>query len=231
MWGFLMTKTTLLTAAAVLAFSAGAASAGNSPLAVAHHGFAKPHGIVAPNKHNVTLYDQNANDAGASVVSDDFDSTFDSYDSQGADDFSVPEGHKWKVTAVNVTGTYFGGSGASSGVVVSFYKDNAGLPGDLVREVDGSKFSDDSGSFSIKLQNPVSLKSGTYWLSVQAQMDAPDAGEWGWEVDSLQNGNMAAWQNPGGAFGVCPNWVGVQACTGNGPDLMFSLTGTDKAKK
>ncbi len=227
-----MNKTAFLAAAAVLALSAGAGSAANSHLAVAHKGFAKAHALVAPNKHVVTLYDQNANDAGASVLSANFESSFEAYDSQGADDFVVPDGHKWKVTGVTVTGAYFNGTGPASGVVVSFYKDNAGLPGDLVKTMGASKFTDDAGSFAVRLQDAVPLKAGTYWVSVQATMDASSgAGEWGWEVNSVQNGNMAAWQNPGGAFGVCPSWASVQSCTGNGPDFMFSLTGKDKAKK
>src|SRR3954469_14080349 len=144
-----MNKTAFLATAAVLALSSGAASAAKPHLALAHNGFAKAHTLVAPNKHDVTLYDQNANDGGASVVSSNFDSSFDAYDSQGADDFTVPDGHKWKVRGVNVTGAYFNGTGPGSAVTVFFYNDNAGLPGDLVKKVDGSTFTDTSGSFAV----------------------------------------------------------------------------------
>jgi hypothetical protein len=44
----------------------------------------------------------------------------------------------------------------------------------------------------------------------------------------VQNGNGAAWQNPGGGFGVCPNWASLEGCLGYGPDLLFALKGKDK---
>lgn len=33
------------------------------------------------------------------------------------------------------------------------------------------------------------IKPDTYPLSLQAQMDAPDGGEWNWEINSLHNGD------------------------------------------
>ena len=51
------------------------------------------------------LYSQNSNDSGVGIVSQNFtDPGFDIYDSNGADDFVVPAGHKWAIQAVVVTG-------------------------------------------------------------------------------------------------------------------------------
>lgn len=226
-----MNKTALLASAVFLAASGGSVLAAGHPVLV-HHGFAKVRPIAPPNKHDVTLYDQNGNDAGVAVVSDNFDSgSFDSYDDQAADDFTVPSLHMWVIRQVNVTGAYFNGSGPADGVTVYFYKDNGGLPGDLIQEVDGSEFTDTNGSFTIKLEDAVALKAGTYWVSVQANINFATAGEWGWEVNSVQNGNLSAWQNPGGGFGVCPVWGTTESCLGYGPDLMFSLIGKDLLKK
>jgi hypothetical protein len=223
----------LLSTAALLALSATTVSAAKTHPAAVHHGFAKAHALPHGNKHFVTLYDQNGNDAGVSVVSDDFDSAFDSYDSQGADDFTVPSLHQWIIKEVDVTGAYFNGSGPASGVTVYFYRDNGGLPGDLVEEVDGSQFTDTAGSFAINLDDAIALKAGTYWVSVQAQMDfSGGAGEWGWEVNSVQNGNPSAWQNPGDGFATgCTSWGTTESCLGEGPDLMFALKGMDHLKK
>ena len=227
-----MKNTALLAAAALLALSSGNALAHSSHPAIAHRGFAKSHPIAPPNKHEVTLYDQNGNDAGVSAVSDDFDSANDAYDSQGADDFTVPSLHMWIVKQVNVTGTYFNGAGPADGVTVYFYRDNAGSPGDLVQEVEGSEFTDTSGSFAIKLDDAVALKAGTYWLSVQTKTNlSGGAGEWAWEANAVQSGSPAAWQNPNGGFGACPTWGTAQSCTGAGPDFMFALIGSDKLKK
>jgi len=228
-----MKKIVLLATVALLASPIAGASAKAPHLATVHHGFAKAHPSAGGNKHYVTLYDQNGNDAGESVVSDDFDSAFDAYDSQGADDFTVPALHQWIIKQVNVTGAYFNGSGPADGVTVYFYSDNGGLPGDLIAQADGSEFTDTNGSFSIKLDDGVSLKAGTYWVSVQADMNASGgAGEWGWEVNAVLNGNLSAWQNPGDGFATgCTTWATTESCTGEGPDFMFSLVGMDHLKK
>ncbi len=226
-----MNRTVLLATAALLAVATANANAKPFHPASVHRGFAHAHPFVAPNKHDVTLYDQNGNDAGASVVSDNFQSSFDAYDSQGADDFTVPSLHQWIIKQVNVTGAYFNGAGPADGVTVYFYRDNGGLPGDLIEEVDGSEFTDTNGSFSIKLDDAVSLKAGTYWISVQADINTAN-GEWGWEVNAVQNGNPSAWQNPGDGFGTgCTTWNTTQTCTGEGPDFMYSLAGMDHLKK
>jgi hypothetical protein len=224
-----MNKTLLLASAAALVLSVGAASAKSLP------GVASPKGTFAHQtvfktpKGSVTLYDQNSNDSGSGIVSDNFDSgSFPSYSDQAADDFVVPSGHTWKVKEVDVTGIYFNGSGPADGVNVFFYADDGGLPGKLVKEIDNAKYTDAGfGTFAINAK--AKLKAGTYWVSVQADMNfVGGAGEWGWEVSTVQNGNEAAWQNPGGGFGVCPTWGTLSSCLGFGPDLMFALKGKDK---
>ena len=227
-----MNKTLLFASAAVLALS----SVGVASAKPASPGLASPKGTYAHQtifktpKGSKTLYDQNANDSGVGLVSDNFTSgTFPSFSDQGADDFTVPAGHKWTVTEVDVTGVYFNGPGPTTGVNVFFYKNKKGLPGKLVSEVDGASFTDNFGSFAVQTGG-VKLKAGTYWVSVQADMNfTGGAGEWGWEVNSVQTGNEAAWQNPGGGFAVCPTWGPVTSCLGYGPDFMFTLKGKDKA--
>ncbi len=224
-----MTKTVLLTTAAVLALSVGSVASAKP----AHPGISSPKGTFAHQtifktpKGGKTIYDQNSNDSGVGLVSDNFDSgSFASYSDQGADDFTVAK--KAKITEVDVTGVYFNGPGPADGVNVFFYKDSGGLPGALVKEIDNAKFTDSAGSFAIQT-GKVKLKKGTYWVSVQANMNfIGGAGEWGWEVNSVQHGNEAAWQNPGGGFGVCPSWAPVSGCLGYGPDFMFALKGKGK---
>jgi hypothetical protein len=227
-----MSKTVLLASAAVLALSVGGASA--KP---AHPGIASPGGhfvkqtLHRPSAGLSTLYDQTGNDSGVGIVSSNFDSgSFDSFDNQGADDFVVPAGHKWKVKEVSSIGVYFNGSGPADAVNVFLYKNKNGLPGKLVAEYDAASFTDNFGSFDVSLGTGTTLKAGTYWVSVQANINfVGGEGEWGWETSSVQNGNPAAFMSAGG-FG-CTSWDVMTSCIGSygeGPDFMFSLTGKDK---
>ena len=224
-----MKKTTalLLGTAAILA-TASVAIAG--PSTITHK---TAHRFISGNPPgSATLYDQNGNDGGTGVSSQNFESSFDAYDDQGADDFVVPSGHTWTVKEVDITGVYYNGYGPAASETVYFYKNKGGLPGKLAAECDGVAGSDNgSGSFTIKIPKSckVKLKAGTYWVSVQANMDFLSGGQWGWEVNSVQNGNASAWQNPGGGFGVCPTWGTTLSCIGYGPDYMFALKGKDKS--
>ena len=71
------------------------------------------------------------------------------------------------------------------------------------------------------------FKPGTYWVSVQANMDFALGGEWGWETSTVTNGSPAAWQNPGDGFGTgCTSWgVEIVCVPVGGPDKMFALKG------
>lgn len=230
-----MTKTALLAASAVLALSAGGASAASHPAATSAHSgkFAHAYLLHSP-KGLKTLYDQNDDSQGYADVSDNFDSgSFDSYDDQGADDFTVPSGSTWTVKEVDVSGLYFNGYGPSDGQTVSFYKDKKGKPGKQVATMQTNGADDGFGNFAISLgKKGVKLKSGTYWVSVQANMNfSSGAGEWGWATRNTQNGNAAMWQNPGDGFATgCTKWSPEAACLGGvaGPDHMFALKGKSK---
>ena len=65
---------------------------------------------------------------------------------------------------------------------------------------------DTAGSFVVPIPSPVALSQGTYWVSVQANMDFSVGGQWGCTDRTVASGSEAAWQNPGGGFGVCPSW-------------------------
>lgn len=168
-----------------------------------------------------TLYDQNKDDAERAILSQSLDG------SQAADDFTVPAGHTWIVREVDVTGVFFNGSGPADSENVFFYKDNSGLPGDLVTACpDQNGTQNGFGSFTIVLGTACKAKfkgkteGQTYWVSVQANIDFNGGGgEWGWELSLDTNGNPAAWQSPGSD---CPTWCSISS------DLMFALKGKDK---
>ncbi|HSC19532.1 MAG TPA: hypothetical protein VLC74_11515 [Rhizomicrobium sp.] len=225
-----MHKTALLAAAAALALSAGsgtlAAERHINPTSAGSHTRAK----VVISGASKTLYDQNSNDAGSGPVSQNFESTFDAYDSQAADDFIVPSGQKWVITEVDVTGVYFNGPGPAASENVFFYKDKGGLPGVIVGQCPAVAGTDSAGSFVINCRKR--LRPGHYWVSVQVNMDFASGGEWAWEGNLEQHGNPAAWENPGNGFGTgCTNYeykilCGLEAPTTNtGADQMFAIKG------
>src|SRR5437762_5603594 len=63
--------------------------------------------LAPPAAPNVTLYDQYNNAAANSTSSQDFETAFDAFDDQVADDFVVPSGQTWQVNEVDVAGVYF----------------------------------------------------------------------------------------------------------------------------
>ncbi len=139
-------------------------------------------------------------------------------------------GGGWDIGQVNVGGVYFNGAGPAVSVNVTFYADAAGLPG---AAVPGGTYTAipitsgaATGSFQIVLPTDLMLAPGTYWVSVQANMDFTPGGEWGWNDRSVTSNSPAAWQNPGGGFATActPSWGVKSACiAGAGPDNIFQL--------
>jgi len=187
----------------------------------------------------VSLFDNNNNDSGVGITSQNFESSFDAYDSYAADDIHVPAGHVWVVKKVNVTGVYYNGSGPAASENVRFYTNKQHLPNTLKKEYLAVAGADNgSGSFAISLPSGARLSGGpaagagkTYWVNVQVNMDFGSGGQWGWEGSLNSVGDLDAWQNPGGGFGTtCATWDQEYDCIGDlgqGPSKMFELRGKD----
>jgi len=190
-------------------------------------GTATPSGTCTP--LSGVLWDQTDNGAATSTTSQNFEAKLDGFDSEVADDFMVPSGRSWSVTHVNVSGNYFAGVGPADSVNVVFY--NIGtLPGNAVCTFNNVAIASgaETGSFGIDLPSQCSLFSGTFWVSVQANMNFTPNGQWGWKDRTIQTINGAAFRNPGGAFMCSTNdWVLKTACVGgNAPDQIFQIVGT-----
>ena len=236
-----MTKTVLLATAAVFALT-GASYAGT-----AHHtlkagisGSVAHQHIFHTHPGSTTLVDENGNASGSGNSSQNFESSFDQYDNQGADDFIVPSGHNWTVKEVDVTGQYRYSGGGAATANVFFYKDKKGLPNEKATvECDNVATGDssDTGSFALKLGKgcKVKLKAGHYWVSVQANLDfSSPAEQWYWDTNTDPQNDAAAWQDPNGgwtALGVpasCVKWGTLSNCLAGSGDWMFALQGKDK---
>lgn len=176
------------------------------------------------------LYDQNDNANGNGVTSQNFEATFDAYDTQAAEDFTVPAGSKWLVNQVVVSGSY-SIAGPATSMHVTFYKNKANLPSAVVADYPAAVITTDSaGSFVISVPK-TTLKPGTYWVGVQANMDFGTGGQWYWSDRSVAAGNGTAWRNPGDGFGTgCTAYTALSTCIPAtfGPDMMFSLGGKAK---
>jgi hypothetical protein len=230
-----MKKTILLASVAALALCVGgAASAASKHPTITAKGTHTQAKFKTANRALTVLYDQNSDAQGYSDISQNFESSFDQYDSQGADDFTVPKGSIWVINEVDVAGLYFNGPGLAVSENVFIYKGSNKHPNKLVAEMDNVVGDDDGvGNFVINLgKKGIRLKKGgEYWVSVQVNMDFSAGGEWGWATRNTQVGTAAQWQNPGDGFATgCTTWSNEQACLGDtaGPDHMFTLRGKSK---
>ncbi len=181
---------------------------------------------------DAVLYDQTSGSGTNSLASQNFETANDPFDCQAADDFVVPAGETWNIESVDAPGAYYNGTGPAVDFNVFFYSDAGGLPGTEVASVLNASYTDPGGLGSVNITFPsaVVLTEGTYWVSVQCNMDFGVGGQWGW-LEHNPVGSESAWQNPGGGFGTtCTTWgYRVTNCAvGTAPfvDLAFVLNGT-----
>jgi hypothetical protein len=179
-----------------------------------------------PKNPQVVLYDQYDNASAIGTFSSTF-TDFPEFSSDLADDFVVPTGQTWNVQSIDADGAYFLFNGPANSFNVFFYADNAGLPGAQVYSATNQPFSIVGTTFSVTLPSVAVLTEGTYWVEIQANMTFLPNGAWLWRDRAVQSNQGAAWQNPGGGFGVCPTWAVKTTCVPTGgPDQVFRLNGT-----
>jgi hypothetical protein len=185
--------------------------------------------LPPPQAPQAILYDQYDNLGTNATSSQDFEAALDPFDDELADDFVVPGGATWCVESIDADGVYFNGFGPAQNFNVRFYTDSGGLPGTLVESRIGMSYVQVGSTFTVTLSPAVSLTAGTYWVSVQARQDFTPFGQWGWTDRTVQSNSPAAWQNPGGGFGVCITWGQRGATCGidpGVPDQVYRLNGT-----
>lgn len=191
---------------------------------------------IAPTGSTV-LYDQSGT-AENGAPAQDFSSTYDQYDSQGADDFAVTDADGWNVSAFNFQVTFSAGGVPTPPpptIVynVTVFADSAGLPGaaectytGVTGTLDGT-----NTSLSIALTPICSLTQGTHWVSLEASFDFPPQSFWS-NASGTVLGNEGAWQNPGDGFATgCTSWTSISSCGGStpvgggNPNYLFQVVG------
>jgi hypothetical protein len=179
----------------------------------------------------VLLYEQFDYVSGNGAPAQNFESSFDIYDCEGADDFVVPEGRTWAVDEIVITSSYSSLPDPFN-VTVRFYDDDSGSPGTLIEEFVG--FDINSSTFMssgiIPLPSTVLLSEGTKWVSFQANLNFTPYGQIFWSNRTEQTGNPSHWINPGNGFSSgATDWtpVPVAGVGGGNPDFLFAIYGID----
>jgi hypothetical protein len=153
---------------------------------------------------------------GSAIGSQDYESKFDVYDQEAADDFVCTNSTK-RVKTIRIGGTYFAGIGPAQGVdVVIRSNDRSGdvdepSDGDPVCSFSMTSRVNASAEFVVRPEGtPCHLKAGRkYWLQVRARMDFETAGSWGWLVTEQNFGADPDWRNPGDGFATgCTTYSG-----------------------
>jgi hypothetical protein len=153
----------------------------------------------------------------------DFEPAFDVFDCEGADDFVIPAGETWTINQVDVLG-----EGLCDYANVRIYADDAGMPGVLLFEHFAVPSSND-GTGNLIIEFPeTELTEGTYWLSVQANMNTMGMEVWafGRQAPPLV-GSEYFWRCPLDGWGNgATSWTtGSVIHPGTGFDLSFELSG------
>src|SRR5262249_8637824 len=91
------------------------------------------------------------------------------------------------------------------------------------------------GDVQVTLSPPVTLGSGTWWVSVQARLDygsPTETRQWFWHHRATQAYQGAAWRNPGNVWEMnCLVFARRGTCQGStqSPDEVFRLHGAQAA--
>ena len=186
---------------------------------------------------NVLYAQMNPVDTIPVVASQQF-TDFSNSVAQIADDFMVPMGKTWDVTAVAAMGGYFNaGDGPADNFTVQIYADNSGVPASTpMFEQTGLSYSETTGRFDIPLTSTIQLNAGHYWISIFAVMDYSQNGQWGWSWNGdAQINDVFADQDPdqvlGGVWPVSwgPSTDYAAWSNRSNYDLSFEIDGTEAA--
>lgn len=216
-----------VVAVVVAALSGSVPALAGSPGLTPTHRSAVSSLVSAPLPLGSTCVKQNDNDNGVGIISQNFEADFDTFDSRGADDFTLEQ--RCTIREVDVNGAYFTGIGPAVSLQVLFYLDDGTSPGKRIANQNNLAYRDRGGlgNFKIPLAESVTLRPGTYWVAVRANMEFREGGEWGWNTNNTARGDIAQWRNAGDGFDTgCRTWGEVEACLGDGgqgPDFSFAL--------
>ena len=141
----------------------------------------------------------------------------------------VPAGG-WQIETIETVGTT--GTPGTATVDVTFYTNNAGLPGTALAACTYAGLTpvDTAGSLTITLPAACSLSAGTYWMAIQVNQSYGAAGQHFWSNRTVASGSNAVWRNPGNGFATgCTTFTAMTTCGvggGTARDFLFQLNGS-----
>lgn len=169
--------------------------------------------ILAGSASAAFLHDQYAVPAGdppgARDSSQDFETSYDAFDTFLADDFEVPDGKVWQIRKIRAFGVFEGAATQVDSADAALYANQGGLPADqpYVKRDALTKLGDQSdGELSVPINRVA--PAGINWISVQADLNfLPGDNQWSWLARN-QVGLPAAYRNPlDGYEGGCTTWM------------------------
>ncbi len=184
------------------------------------------HAAKAPSATRAVLYEQMMN-LGAGSASQNFETSFDAYDCQGADDFYVPTGTMWTINTITAPGTTSQTSPISTLVNVFIYADAGGVPASspsnsLLSLTDVNN----AGVLTIQIPGGLQLGPGHWWISIQYEGPLGTYGQWFWTGTTTLSNSLARWINPGGGFGYGTSWITLATLGSTNQDFGFRLEGS-----
>jgi hypothetical protein len=185
--------------------------------------------------NDAVLYDQSGVADGIAPAQD-YQSSLDAYDSEGADDFVVTDPAGWTVSAFNFQVSFASSPPAGTTYDIDVYEDANGQPGAsacayaaLSGTLDASET-----ALSVALPSPCMLIPGRYWIAFSAKLDFPPKMYWMTGAGSSID-NIGEWREPGDGNGTgCTDWTAMSSCTtvnnvtvGSGDfNLLFQVVGS-----
>ena len=228
-----MLNKTLLCAGVCLAFAAAGTT--ESQAAMLKAAPSVQAATAAPVRAGTAILFTQTGTSTNGVPSQNFESSYDAYDSEAADDFTVPAGG-WSVSSVNFAIT--GGAGANATAAtwnIKFYANAAGTPGAVdpgctYTALPATGVAAAGGTAVVALPTSCTLTAGVHWFSAQSNLDAGTNGQTFWSnFAGAALGASTVFRNPGDGFGTgCTAFTPIATCAvgGGNPNLIFQLTGT-----
>ena len=148
---------------------------------------------------------------------------------QSADDFTIPEGSTWNIDRILAFGGVRNSPLFTSATIV-IYEDNNGLPGtEIYNSGEIAPISDVTDSnLNLQLPDIVTLESGSYWLSIYANLAFnPGGNQWFWSSQEGQIGSEPLFKDENNLFGTgAVDWTPTSIALGRPPiDQIFQIFG------
>ncbi len=166
------------------------------------------------------------------VNSQNYEAANDVYDDWAGDDFVVPSGQQWVITALQIRGSY-GGTGSNATTAnVLVYASCSGLPCGTPGQFNNQPFTGGPNDFTVTFSPPITTNvSGTLWVAVQPNLDNGSGNrQWFWTNRTTSYNFGAVWANPGNGFATgCTGWTrrsGNCLFDPGEPDQVFRVLGS-----